>query len=82
MSGISLVTHGWICPLRDVTIIRRCVLPLNLQIKETESINLEVKDVLQENINLKVEDKNVNLKLTEKNINIKKSDSTDINIDL
>ena len=77
---ISLLTNGWIC-YRRLRIIRRYVLPLDLQVKSVQDICLYIKNRLALNINtLDILDKNINLKLTSKNINIKR-DRPNINID-
>jgi len=78
--SISLLTHGWVC-YRTMTIIRRYVLPMELDIKPTQYVNLTIKNI--RNLSLNVENiinKNMNLKLTDKDININ-NDSTNINID-
>lgn len=78
---ISLLTHGWVC-YKTMTIIRRYVLPIQLQIESTQQIDLAIKNDIPVNLNVdNIIDKNLNLRLTEKNINIKKTGSTDINID-
>lgn len=79
---ISLITKGMIC-VRDIFIVRHIVYPIDLQIKTQESLNLQIISSPEDKINLSnILDKNINLKITEENINIKKSDSTDININL
>lgn len=76
MWAIGLATKGYIS-----RIIRRTILPLDLQIQTQDVLELQIQDKLTFNINASnVLDKNINLKLTDKNINVKKSDSTDINI--
>jgi len=78
---ISLLTNGWIC-YRTITIIRKYILPLSLQIRKQEILDLEIANKTNLNINLEnIVDKNLNLTLTDKNINIKKTNSLDINID-
>ena len=77
---IGLLTHGWICYGRR-TIIRRCVLPLNIYIKNCKSLALQILNVATLNLNLnQIADKNINLRLTENNINIKKSNSINIGV--
>ena len=81
MSGISLITKGMICQ-ETITIINRYVMPYNLQIESQPKIELAIVDQMKLNLNLlNICDKTINLKLTDKNVNVKKSDSTDINID-
>ena len=70
---ISLLTNGWICYAKR-TIIRRYVLPLEIQIKNLISLCLKIENLLPSCLNInQIEDKNINLKLSTNNINIKKS---------
>lgn len=80
MRGIILATKGYISP--GCTVIKRYVLPLQLQIQEPKLLDLSIVDKSQLNLDITLIDKNVNLKITKENINVKKSDSTDINIDI
>jgi len=79
---LSLATKGILNGLNDnATTINRYVLPLELDINSQVYENLEIKNNLSLNLNLEnLVDKNVNLKLTDKDINIKKTNTIDINI--
>jgi len=77
---VSLLTNGWICYARR-TIVRRYVLPLDISIKESQGVNLNIidKQSLDFNIN-QILNKNVNLTLTDKNINIKRLNKINIGV--
>jgi len=78
---ISLLTNGWIC-YKTITIIRKYILPLALQIRSKTSFTLQVENKSMRNLNLNsILNKNINLNLTNKNINVKKPNIIDINID-
>jgi hypothetical protein len=77
---ISLLTHGWIC-YADRTIINRYVVPYNLQIenkncleldvKEKEHIYLTLSDILDKQLNLKIQESQINIKQGCSSINIR-----------
>jgi len=78
--SISLLTNGWIC-YSHKTIINRYVLPYNLVIRDKSYFDLQIKE--KENITLNLSnilDKQLNLKLTEEQINIKNNPDDSINI--
>jgi len=79
---VCLLTHGWICYKQGVSIIRRCVLPIDLSVRSTQSVGLDINNQLSCNLNTdNIIDKNLNLKLTENDINVKPQNNLDINID-
>jgi len=82
MTGLSFVTHGWLCPIGNRTIINKYIIPYNLAIKDKSCFDLQIKE--KENITLNLSniiDKQLNLKLTEEQINIKKNLDNQINLE-
>lgn len=77
--AISLLTHGWICYRKIVK--RFYILPMNLIIKSQQLLDLFIKIQTKLNLNInQIVDKNINLKLTDKNINIKKESIINIGV--
>lgn len=78
---VSLLTHGWVCYGRGRTIINRYVLPVNIQIKQLNTFVLQIINKIKVCLNInQITDKNINLKLTPKNINIKKASIINIGV--
>jgi hypothetical protein len=78
---ISLLTNGWICYGKARTIINRYVLPLTVQIKNLQSLLLQIAKLPSACINInQILDRNVNLKLTSHSINVKKSGTINIGV--
>jgi len=77
---IALLTHGWVC-YRDISVINRHVLPYNLTIKDQSIIDLQIKEVPRLTLNIcDIVDKQLNLKLDQSQINIKKDIDSQINL--
>jgi hypothetical protein len=77
---VALLTNGWVCYARR-TFVRRFVLPMTLCIKSSQSLILQILNITKLNLNLnQIVDKNINLKLNEKNINIKPSNIINIGV--
>ena len=78
---ISLLTHGWIC-YATRTIINKYILPYNLQIKDKTCIDLDIMNKNYLILNLdNITDKQINLKLTDSQVNIKRNLDNQINIE-
>lgn len=77
---VSLLTNGWVC-YGNRTIINKYVLPYNLQIKNKTAINLRIKENQKFNLSLSnIVDKNINLKIDESQINIINNSDDQINL--
>jgi hypothetical protein len=81
LSGIPLITKGMIC-VETIEIVNRYVMPMELQIEDTQSLELQIIDKNSLTLNASdVADNTVNLKLSEDQINVKEEVDTNINIE-
>jgi len=72
--SVALLTHGWVCYCNR-TIINKYIVPYTLDIKNKCNIGLQIIDKTKVNLNaIDMLDKQLNLKINESQINIKNSD--------
>lgn len=74
--ALPLSTKGW---LSQSSIIRRYILPLDIEIAERELVNIDIQDNNQVVLNAESFINTINLHLTEEQINIKRREE-DINL--
>lgn len=77
MSGISLITRGFVC--QPATIIRRFVVPFRLNIKKVDKFNLQMNK-LTKKLNIKSDKFTFNTKLPRFSLTVRKIDKSKLNL--
>lgn len=81
MSGVSLISHGWICRCGKTTIINRYILPLNFSLEQINKLRLAL--VTQNNLNLNlILSTFLNLQIKQNFLNFNIKDITKLNLNL
>jgi hypothetical protein len=80
-SGIGKITHGWICPKRNVTRIIRYILPLNLSLEEQQTLNLYLNQLDFFTLNLLLT-QYLNLNIIQSKLSLDVKNKTQLNLQI
>lgn len=81
MSGLSLITNGWICQQKPLTISNKYITPLAFQVNKKTEINLNIDSINRLYLDVDaIRDKRINLKIDKHQITLRKVEPIKVNI--